>query len=543
VVPAAELQARAEAIVLGGRVKRFRQPFAARLSRRLIDRTRLGRWFVSLVTRDAIVAESEGRRPLPPHLLVLNALKRRKIRKGNFPAPYGALKVALAALTSPEPQAFALESTTFAQLATTEVSRNLVGIFFATEESKKAPLNARATITVKKVGVAGAGVMGAGIAQAALYAGYEVVLYDKFPQGLEKGVATIKGLFAGLVEKGKLTQERVDAILANLSTTTDTSGFVGCDLVVEAIVEDMGAKKAFLAELDRHVGKEYIFATNTSSLSVSEMAAEAAHPENTGGLHFFNPVHKMPLVEVVAGRQTSNATIAALKTFAGKLGKTPVTTADAPGFVVNRILAPYLYEAIVLMEQGVPLKDIEDAMRRFGMPMGPLALLDEVGLDIATKVIHVLNEALGARLNPPAILEFIQTNKLLGKKGGKGIYLYDERGKRLGFNPEFVAALPAANTQPMDQLSIQRRLVLAMVNEAARCLEEGVIDDPAQLDLAMLFGTGFPPFRGGVLRYADSLGCALVAQNLEWLSRVHGDNYKPSAYLLGKARAGSRFYA
>lgn len=519
IVPQARLLERAIEVAQGAKVKRASQPIKARATRWLLESNGLGRRLLTKFATQAIWAET----------------------KGNYPAPPAAFKVVLAALTQPREQAFDLESQTFARLATTPESRALVGVFFATQESKKAPLNARPHINVRTIGVLGAGVMGAGIAQAAMYSGYNVVLFDKFEQGLERGRKTIAGLFDGLVEKRKMTREEADTRMAKLTTTLTYDQLADCDLVIEAIIEDMGAKKSALAELERVINKPFIFATNTSSLSVSKMAVDARTPGNVGGLHFFNPVHKMLLVEVVAGEQTSNETVATLKAVVGRLNKTAVTSADAPGFIVNRILAPYLYESIRLMEQGVPLKDIEDAMKRFGMPMGPLALLDEVGLDIATKVIHVLHDALGDRLKAPCILGFIESAKLLGKKGGKGLYDYDPTGKRLDFSAELRAAIKA-DASPKTRSEIQDRLALAMVNEAARCMEEGIVEDPSQLDLAMILGTGFPPFRGGVLRYADTQGLRAVVQKLEYLAKVAGPNYEPAAILRRKADEGSTFY-
>ena len=538
----ASLVQRAEQVALTSEVNRAAQSIKTRALRSLMEGNKLGRMVLGSFATKSVYAET----------------------RGNYPAPPAALKVVLSSLTQPADKVFDMESQVFARLATSPESRNLVGFYFATQESKKAPLSATKPLKVRKVGVLGAGVMGAGIVQAALYAGFPVVLYDKFQAGLDKGVATIKELFDSLVSKGKMTRVDADAKLANLTATLSYEALAGCDIVVEAIVENMGVKKAALAELERVVGQPFIFATNTSSLSVSEMASNAKNPENVGGLHFFNPVYKMPLVEVVAGKQTSSETVAALKAFASRLGKTTVTTADAPGFVVNRILAPYMYEAIRLMESGVAIEDIDTAMKRYGMPMGPLALLDEVGLDIATKVIHVLNESLGARLAPPAILTFIENSKLLGKKGGKGIYLYNAQGKPTGLNPEFVAALGVEQPKPVYiktgwrkfvpytkpntlkkrpvRTDVADRLSLLMINEAARCIEEGVITDASQLDLAMIMGTGFPPFRGGVLRYADQLGARTVVQSLKQLAQVAGENYTPSADLVRKAASGERFY-
>lgn len=255
-------------------------------------------------------------------------------------------------------EAFEAESQAFGRLAVSTVSKNLVGIFAAQTDSKRMPEGFAPSIKVKKVGVLGAGVMGAGIAQAALYAGYDVVLKDIKPEFVEKGLATIKGLFDSLVEKGKMTQTEVDAKMAALKGTCDFADLSDCDLVVEAVVEIMKVKQDVLAELERVIAKPFIFATNTSSLSVTTMGVNARHPDNVVGLHFFNPVHKMPLVEVVKTDKTSEEASSVARAFAMKLGKTVVTTADAPGFVVNRILAPYLREAILLMQDGVPLEDI-----------------------------------------------------------------------------------------------------------------------------------------------------------------------------------------
>lgn len=498
--------------------------------------------------------------------------------RGNYPAPPAAFKVIMASLTKPADVAFDMESQAFAKLAVTPVSRNLVGIFFATQESKKAPDGVK-PLEVKTVGVLGAGVMGAGIAQAALYAGYNVVLYDNMAralmnagipvtnydkvarEGLEKGLKTIQGLFDGLVEKKKMTKEEAAEKMALLVPTTEYAPLVNCELIFEAISEDMRAKKGAIAELEnvfkaKAGGQKvpastvvsgadllrWLFASNTSSLSLGEMSADALAPQDIGGLHFFNPVHKMPLVEVVSSGKTAPEVIATFKAVAAKLGKTAVTTADSPGFIVNRLLVPYLLESIRLMEAGVPLADIDDAMKRFGLPMGPLALMDEVGLDICAKVLHVLHDSFGERLAPPAILEFIRQNKLLGKKGGRGIYLYDNSGKRLGFNPDLLAALPP-QTNKKSRGEIQDRLVLVMVNEAALALDQGVVNDPSQLDLATIMGSGFPPFRGGVFRYADAVGVRAVVQKLQWLSQVAGDNYKPAPLLLSKAASGESFYA
>lgn len=552
-----ELVARAEAILLSAKPKRYVFGAKARMLRSMLDGTALGRMLVGKMALSGVYAAT----------------------KGKYPAPPEALKVAiLSAQGGDRDAAFEAESQAFARLATTQVSRNLVGIFFAQTESKKMPEGVKPEIEVKVVGVLGAGVMGAGIAQLLAYKGYQVILKDVDQAALDKGMDTIRALFGELVSRKKLSQTEADVMLSAIKPTLNYADMSECDLIIEAVVEKLAVKKIVRAELEKVIKKPFIFATNTSSLSVSEMThelkdnggavkAEAArHPENVVGIHYFNPVHKMSLVEIVRGATTSNTTLAAAKGLALKQGKTTVTTADKPGFAVNRDLSGYMREAIIMAEQGVPIEDIEKAALNFGMKMGPFTLLDEVGLDIAGHVIHTLHGALGDRMSPPAILKTIEGLKLLGRKGKKGIYLYDEKGerrfvtekvkakglmgklpftakkrKRYLLNPDVVNAITAPVNKKTEG-EIQDRLFLPMVAEGARCIEEKVVDSASQFDLAMIFGTGFPPFVGGPLRWADTMGAALVYQKLSYLSRVAGENYAPCALLKEMAETGARFY-
>lgn len=502
--------------------------------------------------------------PLGLDFIRLQAYKAMMAKtKGKYPAPKEALNVIFKSLDLPDEQAYELESCGFSRLAMTEVSKNLVRIFFAQTESKKLPPGIKEKPEVKTVGVLGAGVMGAGIAQAAAKAGYKVVVKDVEQKFLDKGKGTIKGLFDKLVERKKMTQEEADRIINSMVFTTSYADMHDCDLVIEAVIEDIKTKQEALAQLDEVINKPYCFATNTSSLSVDQIAEGTKEPSKVAGLHFFNPVHKMPLVEVVRGKQTSDLSLAMAMTVALKMNRTAtdafVVTKDSPGFVVNRILAPYMREAAVLAAEGVPIEDVDKAIKSFGMPMGPFALLDEVGLDVASKVIHVMEKALGERLAPPPLLQDIEKLKVLGKKGGKGIYLYDSDGKpqrvkvkkkkgmfaptemRAVVNPD-IQALIKVNTSKKTPGEIQDRLVLLMLNEAARCIEEQVVADPGQLDLAMIFGTGFPPFLGGVLRYADSTGIDVVYKKLLYLSRVLGPRYEPCRLLTEMAEQRRTFY-
>jgi len=515
----ADLIKRAAEVIRTGRVNRFKKPLKVSTTEKLLE-TKPGRAIFAKMATGQVMAAT----------------------KGKYPAPLEALKVILASWNMPEDKAFAVEAQAFAKLAISPVSKALVGVFFADTESKKMPEGVKPSIDVKTVGVLGAGVMGGGIAQAAAYAGYKVVLKDVDQGALDKGMANIKALFDGLVAKRKMSQAEADMKFGAIHATINYSDMSDCDLVIEAVVEKMAVKKAVINELEKVIAKPFVFATNTSSLSVDEMAKAAKTPANVVGLHFFNPVHKMKLVEVVAADTSSNETLALAKAFGMKVGKTTVVTNDGPGFVVNRVLAPYMKEAILLLESGVSADEIDKAATKFGMPMGPIALLDEVGLDIVTHVINVMHAALGERLAPPAIVATIQQLKLLGKKGGKGMYLYDEKGKRAGFNPDIQAAIKAP-ARSMTANAIQDRLFLPMVNEAALCLQEGIISDPSQLDLAMIYGTGFAPFLGGVLGYADSIGIKTLYQRLEHMSKVNGANYAPAQLIADKAAKGEGFYS
>jgi 3-hydroxyacyl-CoA dehydrogenase/enoyl-CoA hydratase/3-hydroxybutyryl-CoA epimerase len=531
-----KLIARANEIALGAHPRRHSPDFKSQALRAILESTKIGRSFVQKMAYSAVMKQS----------------------KGKYPAPVEALKLIVKNFERNRQASFEAESQVFARLAGTDVSRNLVGLFFAQTESKKTPTKSTGD-AIKTVGVLGAGVMGAGIAQVAAFNGYQVVLKDVEKRFVDKGLATIRTLFDELVQKKKLTPEERDKMLAALVTTTDYEKLADCDLVIEAVIEDMTVKQETVKALEAVIKKPFIFASNTSSLSIDGIASAASDPSKVVGIHFFNPVHKMPLVEIVKGKATSDETLSLAKEFAMKLGKTTVTTGDAPGFVVNRVLAPYLREAVILLEEGVPPESIDKAMTSFGFPMGPFTLMDEVGLDIGAKVTHVLHDALGERMAPPALMNKLESLKLLGKKGGKGFFLYDEKGKKRReekpfpaslydkkpgaaiFNPDVLNAI-TAKPNKITPGTIQDRLVLIMLNEATRCLEEGVINDPSQLDLALIMGIGFPPFLGGILRYADSVGLKIVHQKLAFLSTVAGENFVPSRYLLEKVAAETGFY-
>lgn len=320
-------------------------------------------------------------------------------------------------------------------------------------------------------------------------------------------------------------------------------GLGPADVVVEAVVERMDVKRQVLAEAERHVSATCVLATNTSSLSVREMAEALDRPERFCGMHFFNPVERMPLVEVIRAPTTSDEAVATVYGFALVLGKVPVVVGDGPGFLVNRVLGPYLNEAGFLLGDGAGVTQVDRVAKDFGMPMGPLRLIDEIGIDVARHAGASLHEALGDRLKPSPVLETLGKTNLLGKKGGRGFYLY-EKGKEKGVDESIYEVLGSAvpPVREMEATELRTRLLIAMINEAARLLEEGTARTAADVDLAMIMGTGFPPFRGGLLRFADTLHPRSLLETTRGLQEAHGDRFEPASLVLSLAEEDRTFY-
>jgi 3-hydroxyacyl-CoA dehydrogenase/enoyl-CoA hydratase/3-hydroxybutyryl-CoA epimerase len=338
-----------------------------------------------------------------------------------------------------------------------------------------------------------------------------------------------------------MTRGDMQRKIARITTTTDWTGFQHADLVIEAVVENLDVKRKVLAEFEAIAKEGAIFASNTSTLPITEIAANAKHPDRVVGMHFFNPVDRMPLVEVIRGAKTSDVSAATVANFARKLGKTVVICNDGPGFVVNRVLGPYMNESGFLLQEGNTIESIDAAMIDFGMPMGPMALLDEVGIDVAAKVAVILRDRFAGRVQQQSrVVEVLYGDHRLGKKGGKGLYLY-ENGKRKGPDPSVYKLLGVNAPHPVTAKEAVDRMVFSMINEAALILDEKIVGSAAELDLAMIMGTGFPPFRGGLLRYADSVGLpAIVARLDEFASRL-GPRFTPSAPLRRRAEGGGKF--
>jgi 3-hydroxyacyl-CoA dehydrogenase / enoyl-CoA hydratase / 3-hydroxybutyryl-CoA epimerase len=523
----------ADALLPDGAFLRLTRDFA----RQRLDqpRRRDGRpdWKELLLERNPL-----GRR------IVFDQARKKTLEEthGHYPAPLRAIEVVRVGVEDGMAAGFDAEARAIGELATSPVAKHLIHVFQLMERAKKDPPGPGVARPVHAVAVLGAGVMGGGIAYVvADQADLPVRLRDVQPEPLAGGVAHAASLFAKQVERRRLPRPQARRKMALLHPTLQLDGLGRVDLVIEAVVEKLEVKQRVFAEVAARVGPEAILASNTSSLSIDAIARDTPRPERVVGMHFFNPVHKMPLVEVIVGPRTSPDAVRTVAAFARRLGKTPIPVKDGPGFLVNRILAFYMSEAIWLLAQGYAIPDLDRAMVEWGMPMGPIALVDEVGIDVAIKVDHILRQAFGDRLAPPVGQQGLIDGGRLGAKTGRGFYRYDGK-KRTEPDPEVYALLGVPQRLPApDPSRLVDRMVLPMVNEAARCLAEGVVADPGDVDLAMILGTGFPPFRGGLCRWADEQGPDAIVAELERLAAVEGDRYRPSPALLAAAAAGG-FY-
>jgi len=460
---------------------------------------------------------------------------------GHYPAPLKAIEVMEYAMSAGVERGMAREVEEAAGLVNNDVAQNLVRLFFLMEESKKDPYTAK-PLEVRQVGVLGAGVMGGGIAQIVVdKTDADVRMRDIAMKPIAGGMKAAAKIWKKKVDRRRMTRVEMQRKLARITGTTDWSGFRRADVVIEAVVENVQVKRQVLAEFEALARPEAIFATNTSTIPITRIAAEAKRPENVVGMHFFNPVDKMPLVEVIRGEKTSDLAMVTTAALARKLGKTVVYCNDGPGFVVNRILGPYMNESGFLLEEGNSIESLDKAMTDFGMPMGPMALLDEVGIDVAAKVAGILTEAFGARMEKSTVVERLYADGRHGKKNGKGLYLYKD-GKRQGPDASVYKVLGIDRPHPADEKTVVERMVLAMINEASLILDEKIVASAGELDLAMIMGTGFPPFRGGLLRYADALGTPYILARLDELSSRVSQRFRPNEPLQRLAARDGKFY-
>jgi 3-hydroxyacyl-CoA dehydrogenase/enoyl-CoA hydratase/3-hydroxybutyryl-CoA epimerase len=467
-----------------------------------------------------------------------------KKTRGNYPAPERALEAIRVGLSEGMAAGLAAEARAFGELAVSETSKRLVEIFFAQTALKKETGVLDPSVKPRKVaraGVLGGGLMGGGIAWVTLNAGLPVRVRERDDAAAGKALAAIGALFDEKVKRKSMDRLERLAAMRLVTATTGWDGLGDVDVLFEAVFEDLKLKQEMVKAFEA-VNRTGIFATNTSSIPIARIAEGAARPEAIIGMHYFSPVPKMPLLEVIPTARTAPEVLATAVALGKKQGKTVIVVGDAPGFWVNRVLGPYMNEAAWLLAEGVDIAELDRAMVQFGFPVGPIALLDEVGIDVGAKVAKVLHEGFGERMKPPAALEAVLASGRLGRKNGKGFYRYGDGKKKL-VDETVYDLLPGGRSRskpPREEMA--QRLSLAMVNEAARALGDGIVRSPRDGDIGAVFGIGFPPFRGGPFRLADALGAGAVVEQLERLAAKHGERFKPAALLVEQARAGGKFY-
>ncbi|MDI7662294.1 fatty acid oxidation complex subunit alpha FadB [Cronobacter universalis] len=468
----------------------------------------------------------------------------------HYPAPMTAVKTIEAAAGLGRDEALALENKSFVPLARSSEARALVGIFLNDQYVKGiAKKLTKETETPKQAAVLGAGIMGGGIAYQSAWKGVPVIMKDINEKSLTLGISEASKLLNKQLERGKIDGLKLANVIATIHPTLDYAGFERVDVVVEAVVENPKVKKAVLAETEEKVRPDTVIASNTSTIPISELASVLKRPENFCGMHFFNPVHRMPLVEVIRGEKTSDATIAKVVAWASKMGKTPIVVNDCPGFFVNRVLFPYFAGFSQLLRDGADFRQIDKVMeKQFGWPMGPAYLLDVVGIDTAHHAQAVMAAGFPQRMQKDyrdAIDALFEAGRF-GQKNGKGFYAYqeDSKGKPRKVQDDAVDSLLAEVSQPKRAFSdeeIAARMMIPMVNEVVRCLEEGIIASPAEADMALVYGLGFPPFHGGAFRWLDTQGSAKyldMAQRYQHL----GPLYEAPAGLRDKAGHNAPYY-
>ncbi len=464
---------------------------------------------------------------------------------GHFPAPLAAVEAIARGCNLPLEDGLKAETEAFLPLLGSPVSRNLIAIFFLDGRLKKDTGVADPKVEprpVNLVGVVGAGIMGAGIAGAHARRGIPALMLDSVPTALEKGVGSISKVIQSRIEIGRATPIDLANALARLSTSMTVNALADRDVVIEAIVENEQAKVKLFGELQKIVPSGAILASNTSTISITRMAQAVANPGNFAGMHFFNPVDRMPLVEVIRGERTSDQTVVTLVALAKRIGKTPIVVRDCPGFLVNRILFPYINESLVLLEEGGSPRDIDKAAVAFGMPMGPIALNDLVGLDTSLYAGRVINTAFADRAKTTRILDELVAAGRLGQKSAAGFYSY-AKGSRGADDPALETILAKCRTgrRTISMEEMTDRLFLPMLTEASRILMEGIVRDPGDVDMGLILGIGFPTFRGGLLRWADSVGLPAILAKLDKYS-VLGPRFQPTEQMRKLAAAGKGFY-
>ena len=469
-----------------------------------------------------------------------------KKTKGFYPAPLAALDAVAAGYRGGMERGLKEEARLFGEMASTEVSRQLIFLFFASTSLRKDPgvdPPAPQPLPVRKIGVLGAGFMGAGITSIAIQKGTVVRLKDTDHDRVMKGLAAVREVVKERLVRRQITRTEFDDVMALVGGTTEYTGFGSVDIVIEAVFEELAIKHAVLREVEPLLPDSAVYATNTSSIPIGRIAQASARPDRVLGMHFFSPVHKMPLLEIVLGARTDREAAVTAVAYGKQLGKTVIVVNDGPGFYTTRVLAAYMNEAGKLLDEGAAIEKIDQALVEFGFPVGPITLLDEVGIDVSGKIGNVIADAFGSRMAPSQSLQRVVSAGRYGRKAKKGFYRYDAEGKKGAVDESVYELLPTRQQRsqiPAEEM--QQRTVLSMVNEASRCLEEGILRSPRDGDIGAVFGLGFPPFRGGPFRYVDTIGAVEIVRRLEALNDRFTPRFEPAEILLAMARKGERFY-
>ncbi|MCG3743200.1 fatty acid oxidation complex subunit alpha FadJ [Vibrio cincinnatiensis] len=462
--------------------------------------------------------------------------------RGNYPAADAILEVIETGLDKGFKAGLAKEATRFGELVMTPESKALRSIFFATTEMKKEYGSDAKPRDIQRVSVLGGGLMGAGISHVSVAkAKLPVRIKDVSNDGILNALSYNYKLFDKQRKRRIISKSQLQSQMMKLSGGTDFTGFQHLDVVIEAVFEDLPLKQQMVAEVEQHAQPDTIFATNTSSLPIKKIAEKAARPENIVGLHYFSPVEKMPLVEVIPHSTTSADTIATVVALAKQQGKTPIVVKDCAGFYVNRILAPYMNEAAKVLLAGEPIEKIDAALLNFGFPVGPITLLDEVGIDVGSKIMPILVNELGPRFQGPEVFEALLNDNRKGRKTGKGFYSY-KGGKKKQVDKSVYKLLKLTPESKWSDKEIALRCVLPMLNEAVRCLDDGIIHSVRDGDIGAIFGIGFPPFLGGPFRYMDQLGLKTLVEMMNQHAQKYGDHFAPCDGLVTRAGLDETFY-
>lgn len=479
-------------------------------------------------------------------IIFSQARKRAKSNtKGNYPAPFKIIDCVEEGYENGMRSGLDLESRNFGELAATEESRALVNLFFAMQGAKKNQQKEK-TVDVQKIGVLGAGLMGSGIADVSVNNDFRVLLKDQEIQQAAAGKKEIWQRLEDQKKKNIISKFERDRTSGLVTPTADYKGFENVDLVIEAVFEDLDLKKSIVREVEEVVPERCIFASNTSSLPISEIAKASERPEQVVGMHYFSPVPKMPLLEVIKTGQTSDWVTATAREVGIRQGKHVIVVNDGPGFYTTRILAPFMNEALLLLEEGISIDQLDNQMKQFGFPVGPAALFDEVGIDVAAHITEVLRDMFAERgINPSDKPTILFKNGYKGKKNRTGFYHYEKengKSKKKEPNKDIYQFFGENDRQNFDAKTVQQRMSLTMINEAVWCLQEEILQNPTDGDLGAILGLGFPPFLGGPFRYIDRVGADAIANRMETYAEELGPRFIPAPLLKDYALNGKKMH-